>query len=109
VFDHWDYPDDDCMDWVSGFPTFESARDYARARTRASVEECRKPGQTPEQLRQAWGSFGECCSVYVVGADGQRCYNGRDEIDFFVSHAATATETDWATIEPPRVEPLSRS
>jgi hypothetical protein len=78
---------------VRGFPTIEMAIEYARRRTRDSVEELRQPRQSSRTLRQQWLQFGEDCCVI-----GQP-YCGVSEIDYFVTHPATKEERDWQTIQ----------
>ena len=56
---------------IDGFASFEAARDYAEARTRASVEELRKPGQSEEELRTLWHIYGEDCLVLGGGYSGR--------------------------------------
>ena len=80
---------------IRGFPTFELAREFARRRVRDSVEEQRRPGQSPEELRRLWFTFGEDASVL----EGEPHYAGSHELDFFVEHPATAEERDWKAVE----------
>lgn len=89
MFDH----DAESETILRGFPTLEVAREYARRRTRDSVEELRRPSQSPGDLRRQWLSFGEDCCVI-----GER-YCGASELDYFVAHPATAEERDWKSIE----------
>ena len=78
---------------VRGFPSIELATEYARRRTRDSVEELRCPSQTSRALREQWLQFGEDCCV--IGES----YCGVSEIDYFITHPATHEERDWHTIE----------
>ena len=55
---------------VSGFETLDEASAYAIARVRASVEELRKPGIAPAELRQLWHIYGEDCSVLNANVRG---------------------------------------
>jgi|SRR5215204_6942838 len=80
---------------IRGFPTFELAKEFARRRVRDSVEELRQPGQSPEELRRQWFTFGEDASV--IG--GEPHYAGSHELDFFIEHTATAEERDWQAIK----------
>lgn len=95
VIDMYDY-DEESEVVVGDFPSFETAREYARRRTRDSVEELRKPGESNEDLGGMWGLFGEDC--LVVGAKPDRpdpLYTGYSELDFFVQHPASEEERDW--------------
>ena len=94
IIDMYHYQDSDGESTVDGFPSFELAREFARRRVRDSVEECRKPGQNRKRLREQWHMFGE--DALVTG--GER-YSGRDELDFFIDHPATAEERDWKAIK----------
>lgn len=78
---------------VRGFPSAELATEYARRRTRDSVEELRQPSQTPRALRERWLQFGEDCCV--IGEP----YCGVSEIEYFLTHPATSEERDWQIIE----------
>jgi hypothetical protein len=80
---------------VRGFPTLELAAEYARRRTRDSLEELRSAGQSHAELRNQWYTFGEDCIVSGEGAE----YRGAADIDFFIDHPATAEERDWMAIE----------
>ncbi len=81
---------------VGDFPSFETAREYARRRTRDSLEELREPGQSNAELGATWGLFGEDC--LVIGGEPTRpgsLYTGYSELDFFVEHPASEEERDW--------------
>jgi hypothetical protein len=80
---------------IGGFPAFELAKEFARRWVRDSVEEQRKPGQSTEELRRMWHSFGEDASVI----NGEPHYAGSQELDYFVEHPATAEERDWQAIK----------
>ena len=82
---------------VRGFQTFEAAKEYARRRVRASVEELRAPGQSKEELRRLWHIFGE--DAAVIGGDER--YAGSHELDYFIAHPATDDERDWQAFKKP--------
>ena len=79
---------------VQGFPSLELAREYARRRTRASLEELRTSDVSHADLRRAWYIFGEDCIVVGTGD-----YQGASELDYFIAHPATLEEQDWRAIE----------
>jgi hypothetical protein len=79
---------------LDGFPTFELAKEFARRRVWDSVEEQRKPGQSPEELRKMWLTFGEDASVLR----GETRYVGSHDLNFFIEHPATAAERDWQAV-----------
>lgn len=80
---------------VSGFPTVELAKEFARRWVRDSVEGQRTANQTREELRRLWHLFGEDASV--VG--GEPHYAGSHELDFFIDHPANAAERDWQEVK----------
>lgn len=79
---------------IAGFPSIEAAEAYARARTRASVEELRAPGQSAAELRSLWHVYGEDCSV--LGHE----FTGRAALDFYIANPAAREEIDWAALAP---------
>ncbi len=89
---HYD-PEEDFV--VRGFPTFELAKEFARRWVRDSVEELREPGQSKEELRRRWFTFGEDASVI----QGEPHYAGSHELDFFIEHPAAPEERDWQAVK----------
>ena len=85
---------DDGEHVVSGFATLDDARLYARRRTRASVEELRKPGLADAELRRLWYLYGEDCKVMGDG------YSGADDLDRFIAEPARGGDIDWTTLTP---------
>jgi hypothetical protein len=79
---------------VAGFPTLEAAREYARRRTRNSLEELRGNSTDEREIYDLWLMYGETC--IVVGGD----YRGSSEVDFFISNPADAEEQDWQALTP---------
>jgi hypothetical protein len=79
---------------VTGFLKEEDAVEYARRRTRSSVEECRPSAPEAAALRSAWLMFGEDCIALGTG------YKGFAELDEFIAHPATPEEIDWVSLEP---------
>ena len=94
VFDmaHTGEPDGEHL--IPGFETPEKARAYAEARVRASVEEMRQPGLTPEQIRRLWLLFGEDCAVAGHGP------GFADLLDRFIATPATPADCDWPALAP---------
>lgn len=68
VLDMARYQDEGGERTVGGFESFEAARDYARKRVAASLEELHKPGQTVDELRALWLRYGE--DALVPGEPG---------------------------------------
>lgn len=79
---------------VEGFLRPEDAIEYARRRTRSSLEECRPNASDAAALRSAWFMFGEDCVALGTG------YKGLAELDEFIAHPATPEQIDWASLEP---------
>src|SRR5262245_61779768 len=104
VLDMSHYMDPDEEQTISGFATVELAHEYARRRTRDSLEEQRPESTDHEDLRRRWHMFGEDC---LVPGDG---YCGGREIDYFIAHPATAEERDWIALIPdPKLRQLLQS
>ena len=94
VLDMYHYMDPEEEETVAGFATIELAREYAKRRTRDSLEQQRPGNTTPQAIRSSWFMFGEDC--LVIGGS----YSGCDELDYFISHPATDEERDWVSLTP---------
>ena len=81
---------------VSGFRNLASAREYARRRTRASIEELRRPGIAADELRQLWALYGEDCAV--LGDS----YRGSSELDRFIAEPGEFDDCDWQSLDHSR-------
>lgn len=95
VIDMYHY-DEESEVILDGFPSFEMAKEYARRRTRDSLEEQRQANQSAAELRGMWSLFGEDC--LVIGGEstqGGPLYTGYSEVDFFAEHPASDEERDW--------------
>lgn len=88
------YQDGDGSYTISGFPTFEIAREFARRWVRDSIEELRRPALSPEELRRVWFLFGEDAVVI-----GDEYFAGSQELDFFIINPATPEERDWKAVK----------
>jgi hypothetical protein len=86
--------EDDDSRLIDGFASFEAARAYAEARTRATVEELRSPGQSAAELRSLWHIYGEDCLVLSGG------FSGRDALDDYIARPASQAERDWPALAP---------
>ena len=89
VMDMFHYRDPEHETIVEGFPSLEAATEYARRRTRDSLEVCRENDQSKEELKRAWYAFGEAC--LVIGGD----YAGSHELDFSIDNPASAEDRCW--------------
>jgi hypothetical protein len=80
-----------------GFPSFELAKEFARRRTRASLEGLRRDNPTvrsKEGLVSAWRSLGE--NAIVTGGGPAQAYAGKDELDYFIDNPAPGEDCDWS-------------
>jgi len=95
VCDMFHYAEPDHEIEVPGFPTQEVAVEYARRRLRRSLEELRRPEQTPEELRSLWYTFGEDCRV--IGPEGF-VYRASSELEHFIHHPASLEACDYSSL-----------
>lgn len=86
---------------VTGFRSFDEAREYARRRTRDSLEELRPEADSDDELRQRWKTYGEDCVVVGGG------YVGSSELDYFIREPATAQQRDWVSLTPDCQQPIA--
>ena len=96
VIDMFSYQEPDGDFEITGFADEATATEYARRRTRDSLESLRKEATSDEDLRQRWFSFGEDC--LVMGGS----YKGLSELAHFIKHPATESEHNWAALTPSR-------
>lgn len=95
VIDMYHYMDpEDGERIIEGFLRQEDAIEYARRRTRCSLEEQRSGAKNAEDLRSRWFAFGEDCLVPGTG------YKGLDDLDDFIANPATPEEIDWIALTP---------
>jgi tetratricopeptide (TPR) repeat protein len=87
---HYD-PEEDIV--VGGFQTLELAREYARRRTRDSLEAHRGKAKDREELRKMWYMSGEDCIVL------DDSYKGSSELDYFLDNPASEEERNWSRID----------
>lgn len=73
-----------------GFPDQATAIAFASARMRDSVEELRRTGMNPKDLRAEWLTFG----VDAITAG----FKGMDHLDGFIAEPATPEQRDWQSI-----------
>jgi hypothetical protein len=104
VTDNYRAPQEGASVLVTGFATLEAATEYARRRTRASVEELRSSGDGADDVRSGFLLFGETSAVVA----GDECiYDARHDLEFFVAHPASAEESDWLSLEPDPATPAA--
>ncbi len=93
--------DGNVVEEVGGFPTLMHANAFARAYVRDSVEICRAPGMSRDEVLRAWFAFGEDAEVLEAGEQGWR---SATELDGFAERPAGAIERDWRSLDPRRDE-----
>ncbi len=89
------HPDDVIV--YDGFPSFELAKEFARRRTRASLEGLREDNPTirsKEGVASAWRALGE--NAIVIGGGPAQAYAGKDELDYFIDNPASGEDCKWS-------------
>lgn len=100
IFDLSSDADDKEVEVIDDFSSQEHAVVFAHAYVRASVERCRVPGVTVQEVLDAWSAFGEDAKVMEKE---EEIWNSSDEIMSFVENEATAMECDWRSLDPRRL------
>ena len=90
-----------CISYVEGFESPGGASEYAKRRTRDSVEELRQPGQSPADLRTVYAIYGESCFAHQSDVPGP-IFVAHDHVQWFIDHPATPEQRDYSSLEPPR-------
>ncbi len=88
------------VETVRGFQTLEHANAFARRYVRDSVERCRVAGMTPEQVIEAWFTFGE--DAEVTGAAGEAWRSAAELNDFARRPVYDPEERNWRVLDPRR-------
>lgn len=86
---------------VTGFYNLEHANAFVKSYVRDSVERCRIPGATRQEIFDAWSAFGE--DAKVINAEEGEAWNSADAIMMFIETAATSMERDWRSLDPRRL------
>ena len=97
--------EDNIVEDVKGFGSVEHANAFARAYVVDSLERCRQPGMTPDDVLQSWFAFGE--DVEVLEAEGG--WRSASELNALAAHPAGEDERDWRALDPRRHGPASGS
>jgi len=90
---------DNVVEEIRGFPTLMQANAFARAYVRDSLERCRQPGMSTEDVLHAWFSFGEDAEVADAG---EAAWHSGSELALFADTPAGAEERDWRSLDPRR-------
>lgn len=87
---------------IRNFPTLVQANGFARRYVRDSIERCRAPGLTPDEVLAAWFAFGE--DAEVTGAEEQGWTSGAEIRDFAATPSRDPEERNWRVLDPRRLE-----
>ncbi|HWL81550.1 MAG TPA: hypothetical protein VNR89_11385 [Roseomonas sp.] len=90
------------VETIRGFQTLAHANGFARRYVRDSIERCRAPGLTPDEVLAAWFAFGE--DAEVVGTAGQGWTSGNEIRDFAADPVRDSEERNWRVLDPRRME-----
>lgn len=85
------------VETIRGFATLMHANAFARAYVRDSLERCRAPGLSEEEVLSAWFAYGE--DAVVEDSAGWRSAN---ELHDFAHTPAASEERDWRALDPRR-------
>lgn len=95
--------EDNIVEDVGGFRTVEHANAFARAYVVDSLERCRVPGLTADDVLASWFAFGEDAEV-LDPADSGGAWRSATELNVLAATAAGAEERDWRSLDPRRQE-----
>jgi hypothetical protein len=93
--------EDNITEEIGGFPTLMQANAFARAYVRDSLERCRAPGLTADEVLKTWFAFGEDAEVLQAGEEAWRSAH---ELADFAARAASDEERNWRALDPRNVE-----
>lgn len=104
IRDHSAEREEEAIEDVPGFESLMHANAFARAYVRDSIERCRVPDATPEEVVGDWHAFGEDAEVLKAGEQG---WSSSSELAFFARNPAPSgsIERDWRGLDPRRDEP----
>ncbi|MBY0339471.1 MAG: hypothetical protein K2X11_22860 [Acetobacteraceae bacterium] len=85
---------------VRGFTSLAHANAFARRRVRDSMEVCRGPGMSADQVRDAWFAFGE--DAEVTGAAEGAWRSGAEIAAFAAQPPRDAEDRNWRVLDPRR-------
>jgi hypothetical protein len=91
--------EDNVVEEIGGFSSLMHANGFARRYVRDSVERCRVPGMTPEEVLEAWFAYGEDAEVLDAAEAGWR---SAAELGDFSRQPASEEERDWRSLDPRR-------
>jgi len=91
----------DAIEDVAGFSSLMHANAFARRYVRDSVERCRVPAATAQEVAGDWQAFGEDAEVLDAAEGGWRSVT---EVGVFAAHPVPPDdeERDWRSLDPRR-------
>jgi len=91
----------EAVEEVAGFSSLMHANAFARRYVRDSVERCRVPGASAEEVAADWHAFGEDAEVADAGGAG---WTSAAELGHFAAHPVPPgdEERDWRSLDPRR-------
>ncbi|MFC0407786.1 hypothetical protein [Roseomonas elaeocarpi] len=89
------------VETVRGFESLTHANAFARRYVRDSVERCRSPGMSADDVLAAWFAFGE--DADVLGAGGEGWTSGAEVRSFSERRPTDAEERNWRALDPRRI------
>ncbi|MCT6880408.1 MAG: hypothetical protein M3Z67_08010 [Commensalibacter sp.] len=92
--------EDRIVETIKGFYSIEHANAFARAYVRDSIEHCRLPRASHEEILKTWSNYGEDVEVL---ADPDMAWYSSSEINNFIENVATPMECDWRALDPRRL------
>lgn len=90
------------LETVRGFATLMHANAFARAYVRDSLEACRAPGLTADQVLAAWFAYGEDALVEEPPGQEGTGWRSAAEIGDFARTPAGAEARNWRALDPRR-------
>ncbi|WP_338330028.1 hypothetical protein [Commensalibacter sp. Nvir] len=82
---------------VSGFVSLDHANLFAQCYVRDSIERCRTPTSSAEEVYHLWLNFGE--DVKVLSHD-EILWDSRDEVNGFIENGSSHMQRNWRSIDP---------
>jgi hypothetical protein len=91
----------EAVEEVAGFSSLMHANAFARRYVRDSVERCRVPGASAEEVAADWHAFGEDAEVADAAGAG---WTSAAELAHFAAHPVPSgdEERDWRSLDPRR-------
>jgi hypothetical protein len=99
IIDHSGGAEGGVVEEVGGFPTIMHANEFARRYVRDSIEHCRTPGLSRDEVLEAWLAFGEDTEVLDAG---EAAWTSAVDRNAFAAAPGDAESRDWRALDPRR-------